>query len=54
MSDNPMPTPQTPEAPTAVAELLADLEPMGDLDQFALKDIKPAEEDEFFAILENA
>ena len=54
MSDNPMSQPQNQDAPTTIAEVLAGLEPIGDLDQFAIKDLKPEDEDEFFAILENA
>lgn len=38
-----------------IAELHQDLEPMGDLSRFAIKDLAPEEEDEFsFRILEEA
>jgi len=45
---NPSPSPIT------VADVLRDLEPMGDLSQFVIDDLTPDEEDEFFAILEDA
>lgn len=38
--------------PTTVAEVLADLKPMGDLSRFAIDDLTPEEEDAFFKILE--
>ena len=41
-------------APTTVADVLRDLEPMGDLSQFVIDDLTPDEEDEFFHILEDA
>jgi hypothetical protein len=40
--------------PSTIAEVLADLEPMGDLTRFAIDDLSPDEEDEFFEILEDA
>ncbi len=43
-----------PLAPTTVAEVLRDLEPMGDLSQYVIDDLTPDEEDEFFRILEDA
>lgn len=43
-----------PPAPTTVAEVLRDLEPMGDLSQFVIDDLTPDEEDDFFRILEDA
>lgn len=43
-----------PLAPTTVAEVLRDIEPMGDLSQFVIDDLTPDEEDEFFRILDDA
>jgi hypothetical protein len=34
--------------------VLKDLQPMGDLSRFAIDDLTPDEEDEFFKILEDA
>lgn len=54
MSDttaNPRPA---PAQPTTIAEVLEDLEPMGDLSRFAIDDLTAEEEDEFFRILEEA
>ena len=39
--------------PSTIAELLKDLEPMGDLSRSAIVDLAPGEEDEFFEILED-
>lgn len=36
-----------------LAELLDKVQPMGDLDQFAIDDLTPDEADEFFRILED-
>lgn len=41
-------------SPTTIADVLQDLEPMGDLGQFAIDDLTPNEEDAFFGILEDA
>lgn len=35
-----------------IADVLRDLEPMGNLDRFAIDDLTPEEDDAFFAILE--
>jgi|GEM_PF-2344975 len=43
-----------PSTPATIAEVLQDLEPMGDLSQFIIEDLTPAEEEEFFRILEDA
>lgn len=40
--------------PSTIAEVLEDLKPMGDLSRFAIDDLTPDEEDEFFKILEDA
>lgn len=37
-----------------IAEVLKDLEQMGDLTRFVIDDLTPAEKDEFFTILEDA
>ncbi len=37
-----------------IADVLQDPEPMGDLSRFAVEDLTPEEEDEFFRILEGA
>lgn len=37
-----------------IAEVLQGGEPMGDLSRFAVEDLTPEEEDEFFRILEEA
>ena len=39
--------------PSTVAQVLQDLTPMGDLSRFAIEDLLPDEEDEFFKILED-
>jgi hypothetical protein len=44
----------SPLTPITVADVVRDLEPMGDLSQFVIDDLTPDEEDEFFAILEDA
>jgi hypothetical protein len=38
-------------APSTVAEILQEVEPMDDLGQFAIDDLTADEEDEFFRIL---
>ncbi len=54
MSDTPITNAPIPDAPTKLEEVLDGLEPMSNLDQFAIKDLTPEDEDKFFAILENA
>jgi len=39
---------------TTVAEIMRGLEPMGDLSRFVIDDLTSDQEDEFFAILEDA
>lgn len=46
--------PPNPGERLSVADVLQDLEPMGDLTSFAIEDLTPAEEDEFFRILGEA
>jgi hypothetical protein len=41
-------------AELTIAEVLQGGEPMGDLSRFAVEDLTPEEEDEFFGILEEA
>jgi hypothetical protein len=43
-----------PSGPTTIADVLQGIEPMGDLRQFAIDDLTPDDEDEFFRILEDA
>lgn len=47
---------QRPNAgmPTTIAGILEGAQPMGDLSRFAIDDLTPEEEDEFFRILEEA
>lgn len=40
--------------PETIADVLDGVEPMGDLRRFAIDDLTPEEEDEFFRILEEA
>lgn len=54
MSDNTANQKPAPAGPLTLAEVLEDLKPMGDLDRFAVDDLTPDEEDEFFKILEDA
>lgn len=54
MSDNAANREAGPKTPTTIAEVLHGIEPMGDLRQFAIDDLTPEVEDEFFRILKNA
>lgn len=54
MSDNTANQPSAPTTPTTIAEVIRDVEPMGDLSRFVIEDLTPEEEDEFFRILEDA
>lgn len=54
MSDNTANQQPASAGPSTIAEVLKDLEPMGDLSRFAIDDLTPDEEDEFFRILEDA
>jgi len=51
MDDLPLPPSNRSERLT-IADVLQDLEPMGDLSRFGIEDLAPEEEDEFFRILE--
>jgi hypothetical protein len=54
MSNNTVDQRSASAGPSTIAEVLKDLEPMGDLSRFAIDDLTPGEEDEFFRILEDA
>ncbi len=54
MSDNSATRETGLNPPTTIAEVLRGVEPMGDLRQFAIDDLTPEDEDEFFGILEDA
>ncbi len=54
MSDNAANREAGPKTPTTIAEVLQGIEPMGDLHQFAIDDLTPEDEEEFFRIIENA
>jgi hypothetical protein len=43
-----------PAAQQTIAEIVAAVRPVGDLRRFAIDDLTPEEENEFFAILETA
>lgn len=53
MSDNTANEPAASAGPVTVADILRGVAPMGDLRRFAIEDLTPAEEDEFFHILED-
>ena len=55
MSDNTASHDDTgPSQPMTIADVLRSVEPMGDLRRFAIDDLTPEDEDEFFGILEDA
>lgn len=54
MSDNTASDDQGRHGPTTIADIVRDLEPMGDLGRFAIDDLTPEDEDEFFRVLEGA
>lgn len=54
MSDTTANQRPAPSGPATIAEVLQGGEPMGDLSRFAIEDLTPEEEDEFFRILEDA
>ncbi len=54
MSDHPNDHQPASTPPATLAQVLDGLEPMGDLRRFVIEDLTPAEEDEFFRILEEA
>lgn len=54
MSDNTATRDTGPSRPTTIADVVRDVEPMGDLRRFAIDDLTPGDEDEFFGILEDA
>lgn len=54
MSDNITSAASQPTGPATIVEVLDGVEPMGDLSRFAIGDLTPEDEDEFFSILERA
>lgn len=46
--------PPSPGAMLTIADVLQGTQPMGDLSRFAIEDLTPEEESEFFRILEEA
>ncbi len=54
MSDNIANRDTGPNRRTNIVDVLRDVEPMGDLRRFAIDDLTPDDEDEFFGILEDA
>ncbi len=54
MSDHPNDHQPASTPSSTLAQVLDGLEPMGDLRRFAIEGLTPAEEDEFFRILEEA
>jgi hypothetical protein len=44
----------TTSAPSTIAAVLRDLEPMGDLRRFVIEDLTTTEDDKFFQVLEDA
>ena len=54
MSDNTAARETGPTTATTIADIVRDIEPMGDLRQFAIDDLTPEDEHEFFSILEDA
>lgn len=54
MSDNTASRDTAPNQPRTIADVLRRVEPMGDLRGFAIDDLTPEDEDEFFGILEDA
>jgi hypothetical protein len=51
MSDRSAEQPAAPVEPVSIADVLAGLEPMGDLARYTIDDMTPEEEHEFFRIL---
>lgn len=54
MSDNKVSRDTDPSAPLTIADIVRGVEPMWDLRQYAIDDLTPEHEDEFFRILEDA
>lgn len=54
MSDNSANQHPATTTPLTIADVLAGLEPMGDLGQFLIDDLTPDDEDLFFGILDEA
>ncbi len=54
MSDSSATQKPSPSASATIAEIIRDVEPMGDLSRFVIEDLTPEDEDEFFSILETA
>lgn len=47
-------TDTTREPEPTIADIVAGVEPMGDLSRFVIEDLSADEEDEFYSILDNA
>jgi len=54
MSDSTAKDQPAPASPATIAEIISEVEPMGDLSRFAIEDLSAEDEDEFFSILESA
>ena len=54
MSNNPVQHPTPSLAPRTVAEIVAGVAPMENLDQFLIDDLTAEEQDEFYKVLEQA
>lgn len=54
MSESSAQHPTAPEAPTTVADVVAGVAPMDNLDQFLIDDLTAEEQDEFYKVLEQA
>lgn len=54
MSDSTANRRSAPAIPTTIADVIRNVEPMGDLGGFVIEDLTAEEEDEFFGILEDA
>ena len=54
MSDNTVSRDIGPTTPLTIADIVRGVEPMGDLRQYAIDDLTPEDEDEFFRIVEDA
>ena len=54
MSESSAHHPTAPAAPRTVAEIVAGVAPMENLDQFLIDDLTAEEQDEFYKVLEQA
>ena len=54
MSDNVAPRDEDSSSPVTIADVLRGIDPIGDLRQFVIDDLRPDDEDEYFRILEGA